>query len=201
MSTSNGFLQIINEFTNIRRNSSSCIDLIFTDQPSLVTNNGVHASLHSSRHHQIIHCTFNLNIVYPPLYQRLLWNYKRADFTIIQKALELVNWGRLLGNKNVDSQVLILNEIILKVFRNFVSNNYVSCDDKDPVWMNKSIKSKIKAKNKLYQVYVKKGRQETDFCAFGKSVRNLNDLILQIKTSYYKSLMIQHSSQKRIGPY
>ena len=131
MSTSNGFHQIISEPTNIQRNSSSYIDLIFTYQPSLVTNKGVHALLHSSCHHQIIHCTFNLNIVYPPPYQRLLWNYKRADVTNIQKALELVNWGRLLDNKNVDSQVLILNDIILKVFRNFLPNKYVICYDKD----------------------------------------------------------------------
>ena len=30
--------------------------------------------------------------------------------------------------------------------------------------------------------------QETDFCALEESVRNLNDLILQTKTSYYKNL-------------
>ena len=186
MSTSNGFLQIINESTTIRRNSSSCIDLIFTDQPSLVTNNGVHASVHSHCYHQ----SYTVLLI-----------CKKTDVSNIPKALQSVNWDRLLDNKNLDCQVLILNETILNIFRNFVPNNYVSCDDKDPVWMNESIKSKIKAKNKLYQVYVKKGRQETDFCAFGKSVRNLNDLILQIKTSYYKSLMIQHSSQKRIGPY
>ena len=54
--------------------------------------------------------------------------------------------------------------------------------------MNENIKSKIKAKNKLYQEYVKKGRQETDFCALEKSVHNLNDLIRQTKTSYYENL-------------
>ena len=108
MSTLNGFHEVISEPTHVQRNSSSCIDLIFTDQPSLVTNNGVHASLHSSCHHQIIHCTFNLNIVYPPFYQCLLWNYKKADVSKIQKAQQLVNWDRLLDNKNVDSQVLIL---------------------------------------------------------------------------------------------
>ena len=103
-------------------------------------------------------------------------------------ALKLVNWDRLLDNKNVDSQVLILNDIILNIFRNLVPNKYVTFDDKDPVWMNENIKSKIKAKNKLYQEYVKKGRQETDFCALEESVRNLNDLILQTKTSYYENL-------------
>ena len=54
--------------------------------------------------------------------------------------------------------------------------------------MNKNKKSKIKAKNKLYQVYVKKSRQETHFCALEESARNSDHLILQSKTSYYKNL-------------
>ena len=154
----------------------------------LVINNGVHALSHSSCHDQIIHCTLNLNTAYPPPYQHLLWNYKKADVSKIQKALKLVNWDRLLDNENVDSQVPILNEIILNIFRHFVPNKYVFFDDKDPVWLNENIKSKIEAKNKLYREYVKKGRQETDFCALEECVRNLNDLILQTKTSYYENL-------------
>ena len=54
--------------------------------------------------------------------------------------------------------------------------------------MNENIKLKIKSKKKLYQVFVKKGSQETDFCALEESVRNLNDLILQTKTSYCENL-------------
>ena len=47
---------------------------------------------------------------------------------------------------------------------------------------------KNKSKNKLYHEYVKKDRQETDFCTLEESVRNLNYLILQTKTSYYENL-------------
>ena len=54
--------------------------------------------------------------------------------------------------------------------------------------MNENIKSKINAKNKLYQVYVKKGGQETDFCALEGSVRNINDMILLTKSSSYENL-------------
>ena len=89
LSTSNGLHQIISEPTHIQRNSSSCIDLIFTDQPSLVTNNGVHASLHSSCHHQIIHCTFNLNIVYPLLINGYFGTTKGLRFQTYKK---LYNW-------------------------------------------------------------------------------------------------------------
>ena len=51
LTSSNGFSQLINEPTHIQTNSSSCIDLVFTDQPNLSINSEVHASLHSNCHH------------------------------------------------------------------------------------------------------------------------------------------------------
>ena len=67
LTSSNGFPQLINESAHIQTNSSSCIDLVFTDQPNLSVNSGVHASLHPYCHHQIVHTKFyywyfNLNI-------------------------------------------------------------------------------------------------------------------------------------------
>ena len=56
--SSNGFRQV----THIQTSSSSCIDLIFTDQPNLSVNSSVHASLHRNCHHQSVHSSFNLNI-------------------------------------------------------------------------------------------------------------------------------------------
>ena len=92
MSSSVGFTQLINEPTHIQSSSSSCIDLIFTDQPNLSVNCGVHASLHPNCHHQIVYSRFNLGIYYSPPYQRLTWDYKKADTTKIRKALDSVNW-------------------------------------------------------------------------------------------------------------
>ena len=97
--SSNGFSQLIKEPTHIQTSSSSCIDLVFTDQPNLSVNSGVHASLHPNSHHQIVHPYFNLNISYPPPYQRLIWDYKKADTKNIRKALDLVNWERLFDQK------------------------------------------------------------------------------------------------------
>ena len=60
LTSSNGFLQLINESTHIQTNSSSCIDFIFTDQPNLSVNSEVHASLPSNCHHllYILNSTF-----------------------------------------------------------------------------------------------------------------------------------------------
>ena len=54
--------QIINEPTHshLLENISSCIDLIFTSQPNLVMDAGIHPSLPASCHHQIVYAKVNL---------------------------------------------------------------------------------------------------------------------------------------------
>ena len=146
LTSSNGFPQLINEPTHIQANSSSCINLTLTDQADLSVNSGVHASLHPNSHHQIVRSTFNLNIYYPPPYQRLTWDCSwDADAKIIRKAFDSVNWF-LFDSKNINAQVIALNGTILNVFRNNVPNKYITIDDKDAVWMNEIIKYKIKTR-------------------------------------------------------
>ena len=185
---SDSFCQLINEPTHIQRNSSSCIDLIFTDQPSLAVNSGVHASLLPNCHHQIIYTSFNLNITYPPTYKRLIWDYKKADSEKIRKALDWVNWERLFNNKDVNTQVSILNESVLNVFSNYVPNKYITIDDKDPVWMNETIKLKIKAKNSMYNTFIQNGRSESDFVLLETLITELNELIATTKALHYENL-------------
>ena len=60
-----------------------------------------------------MHCKLNLSIKYPPPYERLVWNYKKANAESIRKSLELVNWKTLFNNKTVNKQVSILNETII----------------------------------------------------------------------------------------
>ena len=45
---------MINEPTHILELSASCIDLIFTAQPNLITESGARPFLHPNSHHQII---------------------------------------------------------------------------------------------------------------------------------------------------
>ena len=81
--STDGFHQLISEPTQILQNLLPCIDLIFTDQPSLVDDSSVHPTLHENSHHQIIYCKLNLKIVYPPPYECLVWHFNRADVNAI----------------------------------------------------------------------------------------------------------------------
>ena len=62
LTTMHGLHQLISDPTHLLPNSLSCIDLIFTDQPNLAVDFGVHPSLHPNCHYQIIYCTFDLMI-------------------------------------------------------------------------------------------------------------------------------------------
>ena len=57
-----GFQQSVDEPTHIRKNSSSCIDLIFTNQPNLIVNRGTHTSLHENCRHQITFAKVRLRV-------------------------------------------------------------------------------------------------------------------------------------------
>ena len=78
---------VINKPTHISQNFNSSIDLLFTNQQNLITDLGVHPSLHSNCHHQIIYRKFNLKTFYPPQYERHIWHDKHINADMISKVL------------------------------------------------------------------------------------------------------------------
>ena len=80
--------QLITEPIHILEHSSSCIDLIFTSQPNLTRNSGIHPTLHPKCHHQIIYSKLNLKIEYTPPYTRKIWDYNRDETGLINGCIE-----------------------------------------------------------------------------------------------------------------
>ena len=89
----------------------------------------------------------------------------------------MVNLERLFDDKYINTQVIAHSETILNIFRNYVPNKYITVNDKDPVWMNETIKSKIKAKYKFFKQYSHNGRFESDFLFLETLATELNELI------------------------
>ena len=95
LTTTHDFKQLISDATDILPQSTSCIDLIFTDQPNHIIYCVTHPSLNKNCHHQITFCKLNLKVEYPPPYQHLVWNFKKSNNDAIKRAIELVNWNSL----------------------------------------------------------------------------------------------------------
>ena len=79
--------------------------------------------------------------------------------------------GKHFSHKNINAQVNVLHGTILNIFRNCVPNKFITCGDKEPVWMNENIKSRIKLKNLFYKQYAQNDRKESEHT-------ELNELIL-----------------------
>ena len=114
---------IWNETTNRRANSCS---------RKLFKSSTVHPSLHSKCHHQVIYAKLNLQIEYPPPYTRAIWDYGKAQFDLINEAIENFDWNKPFPGQDIHNQVNLFNTTILNIFQNFIPNKIILCDDKEP---------------------------------------------------------------------
>ena len=147
--------QIINEPTNVINNSFSCIDLIFCNQPNLITSSGVHSSLHPNCHHHITHAKLDLKVYYPPPYKRTIWHYNEANPDHIRRSIEFFNWDNAFHNCDINDQVALFNRTILNIMKNFIPQEQRTYDDKDPPWINLGIKMLIKEKDDIFHKLLK----------------------------------------------
>ena len=144
--------QVSNEPTHILESSSSCIDLIFSSQPNLITESGIHPSLHSNSHHQIIFAKFNLEFIFLSLYFRNTWHYQDANTDLVRRATDMIHWDRAFVNTNVNEKVFMLNRTIMNILSNFIPHKTVTVDDNDPSWFTKK-KNLTQEKNNVYTSY------------------------------------------------
>ena len=84
-----------------------------------------------------------MQIYYPPQYYREVWHYKDADIELIRRAIDGFNWQKVFSNKNVNEKNDTFNKTILNILSNFIPHETITCDDRDPPWFNKKLKSSI----------------------------------------------------------
>ena len=141
LTSQNGLHQEIIGPRHIVNNSSSCIDLIFNSQPNLLIEFGVHPSLDPSCHHQIVFGKFNLDIVFPPLYEREIWHYQKANTDLIERAINSFDWEKPFSNIDVNKMVYIFSQIIFSILCHFIPHETILFDKRDLPWMKKEIKN------------------------------------------------------------
>ena len=135
---------------------------MFTTQPNLEVESGAHPSLHLNFHHEIVFAKFDLQIYYPPTYPREIWHYKEANTELIRRSVIEFNWDRAFLNADVNEKVYIFSNIILNILSNFPPHETIACDDKDPPWFNREIKSVIQEK-KTHSINTAKAKKTSSY--------------------------------------
>ena len=177
---------MIHELTHIIGERSSCIDLIFASQPNLVVESDVQSSLHQNCH-QIVFARFNLKVVFPSPYEREVWRFKKTNVDYIRKAINGSQWEKSFQNMNVNDMVDLFNRTIKIILHNFILHKIITCDDRDPLWINISIKHLIQDKNEAYKHFKRSDNNNQYFESF-QSLQNLPGVYIEVSKKRYPHL-------------
>ena len=63
---------------------------------------------------------------------------------------------------SVDEKVVLLNETLLNIFRNYIPNKKIKCDYRQPPWMTDKIKTLLRDRYKLTKMFYKNGQKTAD---------------------------------------
>ena len=87
--------------------------------------------------------------------------------------------------KNVLQQAEIFDKNVY-IFYNYIPNKFISCDGKNPPWINEEIKSLIHRKNCLYQRQTKSG--SIDYTSLNALTLDISNALSFSKLKYHERL-------------
>ena len=69
--------------------------------------------------------------------------------------LDLLDWDKALSFNDVDKEIAFFSDTLMNIMQNFLPDETIICDDRDPPWINKEIKQLIEQKNHLQTIHLK----------------------------------------------
>ena len=106
---------------------------------------------------------------------------------LIKKSLENFDWQNAFLNCNPNEQISVLTKTIPNIMNNFIPNETVLVDDRDPPWITSKLKSMIQEKNLLWKKSLKPNNQET-LQAFSQIQERVRLAFEDSKKKYYEKL-------------
>ena len=82
---------------------------------------------------------------------------------------------------NINEQVSVFNDAITNIMSNFVPNEIIICDDRDPLWMNSHIRKFILYKDNFYKKFVHRKNSMLHHLTFNSLQNHLNRFIQKAK--------------------
>ena len=82
----------------------------------------------------------------------------------------------------------VFTNTLYSLFLNHIPNRVLKIDDKDPPWMNHSIKTAIKGKHRVYRKFLDRGRRQEDWALVKEARYEALKMIIDAKDKYFCNL-------------
>ena len=119
--------------------------------------------------------------------ERLIWQYKQADFEALNVALQNANWEPCFEQPNVDFACSKWNEIFLNLARQYIPNKVVQIRIDDKPWYNTDLRKLSAQKNKVHR-NAKRTNSPTDWEKFRRVRNQYTEKIREASSTYRANL-------------
>lgn len=194
-----GISCLLKQPTRITNTSESCIDHVFARFKYLNHFNLEVCNIGISDHCLIainLQNNYNCSENFQLPHKQTLYNVEKA-----KQYLQMTNWSELLNCQDVDIWVEKLYTEINKAIEygtesNITSRKIVKAKFKSP-WINNNILNKLKLRNKLYKIKIKRPYDDKFRCYFENFCSQLSNLIDSTKNKYYSDLLTSCNGNSR----
>ena len=113
----------------------------------------------------------------------------------ISKAIEQFSWDRSFKNQDVIEMVFLFNRTIKNILSNYIPHDIITCDDRNPPWINNRVKELINEKDDTFQRYLHSNKDPKLFSKVEYLQNELKSLIEANMEKYYSRI-----SKRMINP-
>ena len=168
--------QVVHEPTR----DAALLDLILTSEESLVEEVRVDENLADSDHNII---RFSLKVVSEPKLQinnEKVLDFRNGNFTMFREMLNEIDWDKEFEDQNCFMMWECLKKILMNIQSVCFKDRPIRKSKRKPIWWNREISEKIKAKHRSYKTF-KDGSREEDLVTY-RNIRNeLNQVVRRAK--------------------
>ena len=185
-SDTNAFKLHITEPTRVTEMSSSILDQFISNIPEFIQDTNVDPPL-LTNDHRTISITLKFKVSKQRPIERLIWQYKQADFEALNVALQNANWEPCFEQPNVDFACSKWNEIFLNLARQYIPNKVVQIRIDDKPWYNTDLRKLSAQKNKVHR-NAKRTNSPADWEKFRRVRNQYTEKIREASSTYRANL-------------
>lgn len=146
--------QLINEPTRINNISSTLIDVILTNNTTLISDSGC-LDLHDLTDHRLVFCNLNVKIANNGPTLLNFRDFKMFNYELFLGDLQLINWDLIYSFPDVNDKLHFLTSNILNLFNLHAPIRTIKVSKPRAPWLTDVIKIMIKTRDKLLSKYHK----------------------------------------------
>ena len=109
-----------------------------------------------------------------------MWPYQKANVDQIREAITEFPWDNRFPTISVNEQVQLFTQTIQNIISNYISHETITCDDRNPPWIDEKIKKIVLHKNRPYNAY-SRDKNNTDLNKFQSLQAHLKTSIEESK--------------------